>query len=156
MKKKILATACVLAILISVGTTFSLNYGSKNGGSETYYSSIDEANKAADFNLEHSDRISGTQATGYKANSSSIEVSFGNSGLIRKTLGVIDNSGGDNGFKDISTREINGMKVTFKGRDKKVYIASWNYNNFAYTISLNKDGQGADPDEMIEYIEATK
>ena len=154
-KKKILAVVCIILLIAATCTLIIINKKSGKGGSEVSYSSIEEANNAADFNLEHSDRLCGYPATDYSANSSTIEVHFGEHSYIRKTRGVNDNSSNSKNLTETSEAEINGRKVTFKGKDKKIYLATWNHNNFAYTISLDENGSGADVEEMTEYIEAT-
>ena len=75
---------------------------------------------------------------------------------LRKTLGVTDNSGNNAEFDETNEQDVRGVKVTMKGKDGKVYLAVRNQNNFAYTISISDLGKGADIDEMIEYIKATR
>ena len=156
MNKKIIAIIGVALLIAAICTVFVIKH--KNGvqnASQNSYDTFEEANNAADFNLEYSDRLCGDIPTGYNANSSTIEVQYGNSGFIRKTLGVNDNSGNSKDYDLTAEQDVDGRKVTFKGKNEKIYLAVWNYNNFAYTIELNENGEGVTQEEMIEYIEAT-
>ncbi len=157
MNKKLIAIICIVILIAAVFTVILVNnkYSPSNTDSDSF-ESIEEANEAADFNLEHSDRLCGYIPTGYKANSSTIEVEFGTAGYIRKTLGVTDNSGNNSSFDESTEQEINGSTVTLKGKDGNIYLAVWNSNNFAYTISLDENGDGVPAEEMAEYIEATR
>ena len=155
MKKKVILSVALIAILLAAICTIIVvrhKVVPAGAGKGQTYSSIDEANKAADFKLTHSDRLGGYPATGFEANSSTIEVTFGNGGYIRKTLGVTDNSDKEKDYPDSAEQEINGMKVTYRGENGKVYLATWNTNNFAYTISVN---EGVPAEEMTEYVLAT-
>ena len=156
--KKVLAIAGIVLLLASVLIIIAVNHNANNGKSadNTSYDTFEEANKAADFNLVYSDRLCGYIPTDYNANSSTIEVHFGNAGYIRKTLGVTDNSGNEDNFSDAEEVNIDGKNITLKGKDGNIYLAVWNYNNFAYTISLDKNGNGVSAEEMTEYIEATE
>ena len=154
MKKKRLAIISIIVLIAAIAVVIVINHNANNNAQKSY-SSIEEANKASDFKLEHSDRLCGYTPTDYKANSSTIEVEFGEVGYIRKTLGVTDNSGNSE-FNETSTKEVNGTKVTLMGKDKMVYLATWNQNNFAYTISINDEvAPGVSEEEMLEYVEAT-
>ena len=155
MNKKLITVIFAIILVAVLSVVIAVNHKTSNSGAEQSYSSIEEANSAASFNLEHSDRLCGNVATGFEANSSTIEVQFGEAGYIRKTLGVTDNSGKNADFDETSEAEIKGKKVTFKGKNGKVYLAVWTYNNFAYTVSLNENGNGVSIEEMTEYIEAT-
>lgn len=154
MKKKKLTAIIGIVLLLAAICVIVVVYHNSDTTQKSY-SSIEEANKAADFNLEHSDRLCGYPASEFEANSSTIEVKFDEAGIIRKTLGVTDNSGSNSSLKESSEENVNGRKVTFKGKNDKIYLATWNYNNFAYTISLNQEGEGVSKEEMIKYIEAT-
>ena len=158
MKKKTMTIIGIVLLIAAVAIiiTVKQNTSSVKSSPQSSFESIEEANKAAVFNLEHSDRLCGYPATGYEANSSTIEVKFGTVGIIRKTLGVTDNSGNSSEYSETSEKEVNGKTVTLKGKDGKIYIATWNYNNFAYTISLDESTGGVPAEEMIEYIEATR
>ncbi len=154
MKKKTIITIIVVAVLVAafIAVIVIKNNTVSNGRTESF-SSIEEAEKEAPFNMEYSDRLCGCPATDFKANSSTIEVHYGSAGFIRKTLGVADNSDSDTAYSESGEQTINGLTVTCKGNDGLVSLAVWNDNNFAYTISIN---EGVSIDEMTEYIEATR
>jgi uncharacterized protein YxeA len=154
MKKRIVITIIMVAVFVAafIAVVVIKNNTPATGKTQSY-SSMEEAEKAAPFNMDYSDRLCGYPATDFEANSSTIEVHYADAGFIRKTLGVIDNSGNNTEYSESSEQSINGLSVTLKGNDGLVYLAVWNDNNFAYTISVN---EGISIDEMTEYIEATQ
>ena len=154
MKKRIVITIIMVAVFVAafIAVVIIKNNTPATGRIQSY-SSMEDAQKEAPFNMDYSDRLCGYPATDFEANSSTIEVHYADAGFIRKTLGVIDNSGNNTEYSENSEQSINGMTVTFKGNDGLVYLAVWNDNNFAYTISVN---EGVSVDEMTEYIEATR
>lgn len=155
MKNKIIISMVAIVILIAaVFVVFTINnkFEQNEGGAQTY-ENMDEAAKNASFHMEYPDRLCGFPVTGFRSNSSMIEVQYGNNGLIRKTLGVADNSGNKTEYKESVEQSVNGITVTLKGNDGLYYLAVWNDNNFAYTVSA---ATGVTVDEMTEYIEATR
>ena len=48
------------------------------------------------------------------------------------------------------------MNVTFKGDGGKVQLASWSDNGFTYTIRINSNDDAVNPEEMTDYIIATR
>lgn len=158
MKKKIAVIVFVAILIASMCIVIAVRQKSvpKNSTSTSSYDTAEDAMAAASFNMEYPDRLCGYPVTGFEANSSTIEINYGTSGFIRKTLGVTDNSGNKDEFPETDSEEFNEMKITFKGKDSLIYQASWTYNNFAYTISLFDDAGGIDKDEMTEYIQSTR
>ena len=155
MKNKIIIGVVAIVILIAAVfavITISNNSKQNEGGVQTY-ENMDDAAKNASFHMEYPDRLCGFPVTGFRSNSSMIEVQYGNDGLIRKTLGVADNSGNKTEYTESVEQSVNGLTVTLKGNDGLVFLAVWNDNNFAYTIS---SASGVNAEEMTEYIEATK
>ena len=155
MKNKIIIGVVAIVILIAAVfavITISNNSKQNEGGVQTY-ENMDEAAKNVSFHMEYPDRLCGFPVTGFRSNSSMIEVQYGNNGLIRKTLGVADNSGNKTEYTESVEQSVNGITVTLKGNDGLYYLAVWNDNNFAYTVSA---ATGVTVDEMTEYIEATR
>ena len=155
MKNKIIIGVVAIVILIAAVfavITISNKAGQNEGGVQTY-ENMDEAAKNVSFHMEYPDRLCGFPVTGFRSNSSMIEVQYGNDGFIRKTLGVADNSGNKTEYHESAEQSVNGLTVTLKGNDGLVFLAVWNDNNFAYTIS---SASGVNAEEMTEYIEATK
>ena len=154
MKKKIVITVILIFVFVAAFiAVIVIKNNTPATGRIQSYSSMEEAQKEAPFNMDYSDRLCGYPATDFEANSSTIEVHYADAGFIRKTLGVIDNSGNNTEYSESSEQSINGLSVTLKGNDGLVYLAVWNDNNFAYTISVN---EGVSLNEMTEYIEATR
>ena len=155
MKNKIIIGVVVIVILIAAVfavITISNKAGQNENGLQTY-ENMDEAAKNASFHMEYPDRLCGFPVTGFRSNSSMIEARYGNDGFIRKTLGVADNSGNKTEYHESAEQSVNGLTVTLKGNDGLVFLAVWNDNNFAYTVSV---ANGVNADEMTEYIEATR
>ena len=155
MKNKIIIGVIAIVILtaaVFAAITISNEAGQNENGLQTY-ENMDEAAKNASFNMEYPDRLCGFPVTGFRSNSSMIEVQYGNDGFIRKTLGVADNSGDQTAYRESAEQSVNGVTVTLKGNDGLVFLSVWNDNNFAYTISA---ANGVNADEMTEYIEATR
>ena len=145
----IIAAIALAAVVITV---ISVKNHTANGRTRSY-STMQEAEKAAPFNMEYSDRLCGYTVSEFVSNSSTIEVRYGGAGVIRKTLGVADNSGKSLKYPESQEQSVDGRTVTLKGDGGLVYIAVWNDNNFAYTISVN---EGIPAAEMADYIEATR
>ena len=156
MKNKVIisivAALILIAALLSV-ISFNNKLKQNNGGGQQIYKSFEEAEKNAAFDMKYPDRLGGFPVEGFVSNSSMIEVRYESGGFIRKTLGVTDNSGDTTEYTETTEHIVNGVSVTFKGDDGLVRLAVWNYNNFAYTVSVSR---GVAAEEMTEYIEATR
>ena len=146
MKKKILCIVLIALLIIGAGVLIAVKNKSSKG----------EATQEAAFDIEYSDRLDGVPATDTSSNSSSIEVTYGDAGFTRKTLGVADNSDKRSDLKEKSEQAVGEYNVTFLGKNGKIYVAKWTYNSFAYTISINDSRDGVDIDEMIDYIKSTR
>lgn len=154
MKNK--AIICITAVVILIAAVVAIIVFNDKlaGGKVQTYTSMEEVLGEAAFNIDYPDRLCGVPVTGFKANSSMIEAQYGgDTNYIRKTLGVSDNSDNNNQYNESRRQNINSKKVTLKGNDGLIFMAVWNDNNFAYTIS---SAEGVDIDEMTEYIEATR
>ena len=151
MKKKIIAA--VLVALLVIAAVVLIVYGQKTSDSgREMTQSVDSAN----FNMQYSDRLAGVTVTNVKSNSSTIEVTYGDAGYCRKTLGVADNSDNRSDLDEEVQQDITGYRVTLKGKGGSYYLATWSYNSFAYTISIDGQSGGVSLDEMTEYIKATR
>ena len=75
-----------------------------------------------------------------------------NEGFIRKSVGSGDNSGVTNSFPEKSEHDIDGVTVTFRGRNGKVNLATWENSNIIYSIGIRVDGEGAASEDMLEYV----
>ena len=155
MKNKIIFGFVAIVILIAAvfaALTINDKVRQSEDGVQTY-EKMDDAVKSASFHMEYPDRLCGFPVTGFRSNSSMIEARYGDDGFIRKTLGVADNSGNKTEYHESTEQSVNGLTVTLKGNDGLVFLAVWNDNNFAYTVSV---ANGVNADEMTEYIEATR
>ena len=153
MKKRIIP---VVVAIILVAASFTAIVVVRNRIARSDESADASAGNTAAFRLETTDRLAGYPATGNHSDSSTVEVQFGEHGLVRKTYAVRDNSGGDAGFSEKTVRTVNDMEVMFMGNDGLVCLAVWNNNNFAYTIRIDADAGGISAEEMSEYVRITK
>jgi len=145
----IIALFLFAAALVTVIIVKNCGTGADEPGTDT------SDKEQAPFPIEFSDRLVGQPFTETRFDSSTIEILFGDVGFIRKTYAVLDNSGGNRGFGEKSELSIGGIDVTFFGENGLVYLAVWNHNNYAYTVSINS-GFGVSAEEMAEYVKATK
>lgn len=159
-KKIILGVGLIVLLIAAIVTVMIVRHNMGPSETETEaFDTYEEAYEKADFSLKFSDRICGYPATQFKSNSSTIEVLYGDDTFTRKTYAVADNSTAatpDENYSETDTFEINGMNVTFKGNGGRVYLATWNFNNYAYTISISSDLAGASPEEMTAYVNSTQ
>ena len=163
MNKKIILTAGGIALLIAAiiaAAVIKNSVMSHQGGS-----TADEAVSGADFDLICCERLAGYPATDYIYESGVAEVRYGDKGYIRKAYADTDSSGSDKDmdntelgdeYTETTQQKIDRMDVTFKGRDGRVWLAFWNYNNFAYTICISEDIDGVSPEDMTDYVKTTR
>ena len=153
MKKKLF---CVILIALLVISAAALIIFRQKTNSNTESGDTDSGIESANFDIQYSDRLVGVPVTSTESNSSTIEVKYGDAGYTRKTLGVSDNSDRRNDLTEESSQTVGVYEVTLKGKDGKLYLATWTYNSFAYTISISDSYDGVDLNEMTEYIMATR
>ena len=153
MKKKILCGVLIALLVIGAAVLIVFKQKNPDGFSKDGSGQISEE---ANFDMEYSDRLVGFPVTDYKSNSSTIEVSYGEAGFTRKTLGVVDNSDRRSDLTEETKLAVNGYDVTLRGKGGNWYLAVWTYNSFAYTISINSDREGVSTDEMTDYIKSTR
>ena len=152
MNKKINAAIVMIVVLIvAIVAVIVIKNKTVDNDKIQSYDTIEEAVEGADFSLEASDRLCGVPATDYKSGRTTVEVYYGSAGFIRKTTVTADSGKAD--YPEVNEQSFNGREVTLKGEGGKIFVAEWNENNFAYTISLN---EGVEADEMAEYIDATR
>lgn len=171
MKKKIIisvvavvicAAAFVAVILIKNNTKQAVTETFKSSSEILSAGEVEKKDTAAGFAFRYTDRLGGYQATDIKNTGSAIEVTYDSAGFVRKT-NIAAESGGsetkndtsndETGYSESSKQVIDGMNVTFEGKDGKVYRATWRANNYDYTISVN---DGVFSEDMTEYVKATR
>ncbi|MBR4450358.1 MAG: hypothetical protein IKS39_00805 [Clostridia bacterium] len=156
MKKTAICIIMAAVLVAAVAAVIVIKNKTVKNDRVREYSNIEQAVEAADFDMDYTDRLAGVPATGYSSNSSTIEITYGDAGFIRKTLGVTDNSDRRADLDEKTEQSINGYKVTLRGRDGKYYLATWEYNSFAYTISISDSQEGATLEEMTDYINSIR
>lgn len=162
MRMMIAAAACLLLV-------FAGYYGVKRqaagpqdeklAGGTPYIEvdNLEEAEKQAGFNMQAPDRISGFEQTGIAVyDGDIIEISYGSENqekecIIRKARGSEDISGDYNAYQEITTENINGQAVTFKGCDGRVSLAVWNAEEYSYAVSIA--GEAVTADVMTGIVE---
>ncbi len=170
MKKTILAVAAAVLLIAAVAVAALINHsgscqngaapGSAASASDAkIYRPDEQALDAADFPVQYSDRLCGYPATGFYADSGTAEIDYNGIGLTRKAIVPVsgsDEAGISKDYGESSENDINGVTVTFYGKDKKVFLAVWTDNNFDYQISLDESTGGVSSDEMTDYVMATR
>ena len=156
MKKKVLCIIMVAVLAAGIAAVIVLKNKTVKSDKVKEYGNIEQAIEAADFDLDYTDRLAGVPATGYSSNSSTIEITYGDAGFIRKTLGVADNSDSRSDLTEKDEQTINGYNVKLSGKDGKFYLATWEYNSFAYTVSINDSQEGVSLEEMTDYINSIR
>ena len=152
MKKKILCAVLIGLLVIGAAVLILLKQTNVIGKSGE---ASDHAAEAAAFEMEYSDRLCGVPVTNVTSNSSTVEVTYGNAGFARKTLGVVNNSDNRKDLTEETVQTIGSYSVTLKGKGDIYYLATWTYNSYAYTISINDSEEGVTLEEMTDYIVST-
>ena len=96
-----------------------------------------ENSDAAEFELVCSERLAGFPATEYSSDDSTVEVKFSDKGYIRKAYAGADNSDISDEYPQSTEQEIDRMKVNFKGKDGKVWLAFWSYKTAFRILSVS-------------------
>ena len=162
MKKKIIAVAGIAVLLILTAVLIIFNHPVKTENPQPTESStvsdVSEASEqSAEFDFVCTDRLCGCPETERHTTPDSIEVVFSDIGTIRKEYGSEKENGSEeDNFGESYEKEINGMNVTFKGDGGKVQLASWSDNGFTYTIRINSNDDAVSPEEITDYIIATR
>ena len=71
---------------------------------------------------------------------------------VRKGIGNEDISGVYTHFNETNTVEVNGLKVTLKGNDGHIGVATWADNNYSYSITIVDDEITVNQEMIIEMI----
>ena len=152
-KKKIICVILLVLFAAAIVGVIVVKNHSVSDSMPQSYSSLEEANEAADFGLNGSDRLCGYPATDYEAASNTVKITYADAGFISKTLGEANNGSTGEKYSEAAEQVVEDRTITFKGNGEKIYLAEWNENGFSYIISVT---DGVDTDEMIEYVKATR
>lgn len=132
------------------------------------FSTLEQAVKAAGFEMSVPDAPKGYETAIYRANTGvkMLEVIYSDKDLenkdaveayrIRKAIGSDDISGDYNDYSEKTEVSVSGNQVSLKGNDGKVFVATWTSGEFTYAIDIDMDGQGLSRDEVIALVNATK
>lgn len=161
MKRKIIAAVAALARLLILTVVLIMinhpvNTEDTQPAESTAVSDVQEiSEQSSEFDFVCTDRLCGCPETDRHTTSDSIEVVFFDIGTIRKEYGSEAVSEEDK-FGESTEKVINGMNVTFKGENGRIQLASWSDNGFTYTIRINSSDDAVNPEEMTDYIMATR
>ncbi|MBR3620146.1 MAG: hypothetical protein IKN56_01455, partial [Clostridia bacterium] len=84
MKKKAICIIMAAVLVAAVAAVIVIKNKTVKNDRVREYSNIEQAVEAADFDMDYTDRLAGVPATGYSSNSSTIEITYGDAGFIRK------------------------------------------------------------------------
>ena len=102
------------------------------------YDSIEEAAKAAGFDITVPDKVDGYDGKEIQVmNGEMIQIIFVNGEarlFVRKAAGNDDISGDYNNYAETKTVDIGGSTVTMKGDDGAVQLAIWTNNGYTYAV----------------------
>jgi len=118
------------------------------------YSSLEEATKAAGFEMTAPTEMEGCSTVIQVLNSEMIEVSFFSENdekniYIRKSTLNEDISGDYNEYSEQNEVQVGEVTVTEKGNDGLVSVATWSNGGYTYCI----DAAGLSPEEMAALIQ---
>ena len=165
VNKKIIAIGAMAVLLILTAVLIAVNHRPGNDSQpeeSNASSSVQDGSAASEisevsapFDFACSDRLCGYPETDRVFTDESIEVVFADAGTIRKEYGSNERKM-QTGFAESSGQEINGMDVTLSGENGLIQHASWSYNGFTYTISINDTDNSVSVEEMTDYIVSTR
>ena len=123
---------------------------------------LEEAEKIAGFDISVPESIEGyPQITIEAVENKMIQVfyyegEFGEEGhkevLIRKGTGTEDITGDYNEYPETETASLHGADVELRGKDGKVFAASWIQEGYAYAIDSTEGLTKEETDSLIEII----
>ncbi len=122
------------------------------------FKTLAEAEEAAGFEMTVPESMDGKQQSLIQAAKSSegdsydmIQVFYGSESeiCIRKGKGSEDISGNYEEYQKSTSLDINGIKVSARGNDEKIYVAVW--TDGGYTYSIDAQG-GLDTDTVTAAI----
>lgn len=104
------------------------------------YDSLDEAEKAAGFELILPERIEGYDEPLVQLMSGKmIQVIYGDREIyIRKMASDDDISGDYNVYKVNEVSDLTGVDVIYKGDGEKIYNVTWHKEGYAYSVYSSK------------------
>lgn len=122
---------------------------------------LEEAQELADFDIF----LPGSMPKGYgltairAVKDTMIEIIYNNGSKeirIRKGTGSEDISGVYNEYGETDTVTVGGVAVTIKGEGGKVNVASWFECGFAFSLTINLDGEGLSKNVASDIISTVK
>lgn len=144
-------------------TTVVSNYNATIANPFVDYTTLDEANKAAGFDLNiPSDLLKAYPAQSIQAiKGELVQIALSNNAttdklkkelFIRKGTGTEDISGDYNQYSNETTVTIANMSVTLKGNNNKVSLATWTDGTYAYSVSATENNGGIATKRMQEIV----
>ncbi len=120
-------------------------------------STMDSARKIAGFSIKIPEKmpVGYLQSLIQASENDMIKIFFENSEKtieIRKAKGSEDISGVYTVFEEKNTVDVGSIKVSTKGRDGKINVATWNDGEYAYSITVNIDEAGLDRSVISDMV----
>lgn len=122
----------------------------------TDHATLKEAAKAVGFELTAPEEVNGSLRQNIQTiNGKMIQVLYGNDEnkiCIRKAPGSDDISGDYNVYPTITSVRMNGAKVTMKGKNNLVHLATWTSGRYSYSILAWAGMSNADISALIQSV----
>ena len=134
------ALAVVLvAVLITGGINKNNNLTIVNP--QVNYEILSEAENAAGFPLGIPEEFNGAKYSDIVViDEKVIRVTYNDGDkpvlIVTKGLGSDDVSGDYNSYPEINQREYKGFEITTKGKDDKIYLATWITDRYSFALSI--------------------
>ena len=132
------------------------------------YTTLEEAEKAAGFDMHVPEAPEGYANVIYRVNASEkmLEVIYSDKDpgeedaveayRIRKAVGSDDISGDYNEYSETDEVSVSDNPVALKGNDGSVFVAVWTSGAYTYAIDIDHNGQGLSRDEVLTLVNAVE
>ena len=123
------------------------------------YNTLENAAKAAGFDITLPEKVADSDTVSFRAmEGEMLEIIYSANGdetaRLRKSLGTDDISGDYNNYETISPAATdNGTEVTLKGNDDLVYVATWQDEDYTYSLSIKN---GAASEEVLNIVSSIR
>lgn len=158
MNKKILAFTLIVLLLVGI-VVLAIVLRPSNGSNADNISASDSAEETtvpAEYRMEYTDRLCGSPETDCQTADKTVTITYGDKGTVKRVFESDELMSSEQEYSQTKTQEINGNKITLKGKNDKIYTAAWIENHNSYLIELNPEYGGVEADEMAAYIDATR
>lgn len=117
---------------------------------------LEEAAKAAGFELAVPEKVNGSSRQGIQVMAENmIQVFYGgeeNEVCIRKAPGTEDISGDYNRYAVCDTVSVGELKVTMKGEEGQMHLATWTDGGYTYSIGARTGMSSSDMSALVQLV----